>query len=101
MCNICENNGYVLNYITVQLTPYDKDYRWYKDPCECERGQRWKENDYNVAYNMASRIDKFLDKYKGKVYSKYSSERAGAQELIKDYIENGRRTFEENGGKYE
>ena len=96
MCIICEDNGFTMEYYHVIVYEGESDYQWYKKPCACESGKLWKENNYAVSYNMASRIDKFVDKWKGIVYSRMAkgTELMSSRELVREYIENGRRTFE-------
>jgi len=94
MCNVCDDVGCLMDYHHVVLKGGFSDYQWREKPCTCAAGKEWTEHDYNVKHNMASRINKFLDKYYGEVWSSYrSTNKASRKEMVIDYIENGKRNY--------
>jgi hypothetical protein len=105
MCNICEDNGYTIEYerfTVIEGHSPQNDYVWRKRKCLCDSGDVWYNHAYQVDWAMAIRCNRFIDEYHGSVQSRFSTKPASMRELSVEYISEGRREYHlEGGGQYE
>ena len=96
MCSICEDLGFTWEherFYVIENHQQHSDYQYRRKRCLCHQGEMWYNHTYNVDWEMAIRVNRFVSKYIGIQKSKCYDRLATGKELSIEYISEGRREY--------
>jgi len=98
MCKVCGGKGYIdTPYSTIIKVgrSTEEDFKWREEACNCKIGEEWLARQVGVGWNMARRINEFIDSNLG-IRKNGNNNYMTRNELADVYV-SGKRYYDDNG----